>query len=316
MDIDELKGKRVRLILNAIAHNGSADMRWPGLSSLGAGGFRNQTLYNNARDWYYRAGPQPETDTWRPQYRDDNELNASGLNWYLRVNPQMTYSTDHSRTDKDMQYLKAALEMKLHHGGVFLVNDKPDIVLYLLVDVIGTNLSRTHKVLYVTDKLIGSCELTYYALDAKTRRLLFTARRAGAQARYSETGVLGISGLFVDREVAPVQPVHTTIDRPGPGHVATGTATNGTARTGQVEPVTEPDEDAEAKKPLPNGRANGNDIQTPSRGPVDSLLRQVEANIQLGRSKEARAFLEALRAVSPNHPNINELDARIGNPPK
>ena len=41
-------------------------------------------------------------------------------------------------------------------------------------------------------------------------------------------------------------------------------------------------------------------------------LRQVEANIQLGRSKEARAFLEALRAVNPNHPDINELDARIG----
>jgi len=312
MDIDTLKGKRVRLIINSIAHNGSADVRWPGLSSFGVGGFRNQTLYNNARDLYREYGDKPEADVWRPQYRDDNELNARGMNMNLRVNPQMHYSTDHSRTDRDMQYLKAALEMKLHHAGVLVVGDKPEVVLYVLVDVIGTNLSRTHKLVYFTDDLVGSCELSYYALNAKNQGLLFAARRAGAQAKYSETGVLGISGLFVEREVKPMQPVHPAIDRPGPNPLGSaGAAANGgTNGTSQVYlPPEIPDDDTQKK---PDQNRNGNGAKQPDSDAVKGIIRHVEAQIQLGRDREARAFLEALRAVDPNHPSIHELDARIG----
>ena len=91
MDINELKGKRVRLILNAIAHNGSADVRWPGISSFGVGGFRNQTLYNNARDIYREDGePKKPLANGRGNGNDVQPPSKGPVDSLLRVHAEIT----------------------------------------------------------------------------------------------------------------------------------------------------------------------------------------------------------------------------------
>src|SRR5207247_2589170 len=89
-----------------------------------------------------------------------------------------------------------------------------DAVLYVLVDVLGTNRSHQDRILASSERLAASCECTYYALDPKTGKLLFGARRASSEAVYNELRVLGDKSAHVSRTLFRTPPFRMPVDEP------------------------------------------------------------------------------------------------------
>src|SRR5262249_49542082 len=73
-------------------------------------------------------------------------------------------------------------------------------------DVLGTNRSHTDRIVASSERLVASCECTYYALDAKSNKLIFEARRASAASVYSELRVLGDKNAHVTRTLFRTTP--------------------------------------------------------------------------------------------------------------
>ncbi len=197
LQLDELRGLAVQVRIENIAHSGGGDMIMPGPERMGIN--LSRTDVETSSDLYRIYGPNPDTNMWTPERLTDTlNRNLSGnLQWRLAPH----YSTRSFSTDPDMNYLRAALHMRLLHEGIRVVNDRAEAQLTILVDVLGTNLSRTDALLWMRDNLAASCELTYYATTAQDQNLLFAARRTGAEARYSETGIIICAGLTRSRSV-------------------------------------------------------------------------------------------------------------------
>ena len=139
------------------------------------------------------------SNPWDPSYRDLSDVARTGLNANIRLRTQTTYRPFWAPTTSDERYLQGSLHMFMAHRGIIIDNQKPEISLYILVDVLGTNRSRSNYILYSKDRLEASCELTYYAINLKGE-IVLPAARSGARAQYSESSVLLVSGLGRKRE--------------------------------------------------------------------------------------------------------------------
>ena len=116
----------------------------------------------------------------------------------------------------DLAYLHASLEMKARHCGLILGAPDPEVVLYVLVDVLGTNRSHSDNVITTIETLLASCECTYYAQDAKSGKLLFEARRTASEATYKEVRHLAVQQATVSRKLERTAPTPLPIDDPQP----------------------------------------------------------------------------------------------------
>ena len=93
-------------------------------------------------------------------YEDEDRDNI-GLNASYQFNPSLRSNNNISR--QDIIYLTQVLEMRLRHEGCQVVDpSSADVLLIVLVDVLGTNLSRMDFLLAYKDDLGASCEITYY----------------------------------------------------------------------------------------------------------------------------------------------------------
>lgn len=286
MNLAELRNRKVRVLVNTLEHSGSGSADYPGLSSVGLNTSLSRTVYDNARDLYREFGEQPKQDVWRPQYRDDNELNSLTRGGDLRYDTKMRYSSHPQRSDRDSNYLTEVLHMRIRHLGGWIVNENADVVLVVLVDVLGTNVGRDEYILFRRDRLTASCEMSYYGLDVpKGSRLLFPVRRVAAQADYSESGVFGLTGVRVNRSLAMVDPYPLPLDCPlsPDGEDGAGGVTNGLSHS-----------------------AGEPEVET-----ADSLESAIGVMIDLRQAEQARRLLDALRRLAPQNPEIARLAARI-----
>jgi hypothetical protein len=195
--LDELEGLTVKVVIENVAHSGGGDYSWPGPELLNLNA--SSSSGNSASDVWRVYGPAPPESQWDPERTGDNSSHNAGGNLTWRLTPR--YTPLAFNTDPDLNYLRASLHMRLLHEGLLVVSDNADATLTVLVDVLGTNLSRIDALLWLRDNLAASCELTYYATRNPTQALLFPARREGAEARYSETGVILCTGLSRSRSV-------------------------------------------------------------------------------------------------------------------
>jgi hypothetical protein len=200
MDLGELSGKRVAIVLDCVAQDGGGNVSFPGVNYMGAGingnvGTGNLVQINQS----LREGTG---------VTNDNSNQNIGGNAGVGIQPQVNYSTHAMSTSADAQYLRATLEMKALHAGLHLVNgdEQADAVLHVLIDVLGTNRSRDERIVSNSERLLASCEATYYAKDAKTGDLIFAARQVSAASKYIELRAIGVGTLAIARSIDRVPP--------------------------------------------------------------------------------------------------------------
>ncbi len=190
MHLASLRGKRVDVQFNAISHSGGATMAWPGLDSLSIGGSQTHNDVEEQRQDYSGA----DTGSWTRNYRDVIDYASLNKNMNLRVRLREDYRPFSVSTNSDEHYLRGVLYMYLMHHGAVVTSTSPDVYLNVLIDVLGTNRSRSNYLVYSRDHLQAACELTYFAVE-NDGEIILPAARSGATACYSESAVLMVSGV-------------------------------------------------------------------------------------------------------------------------
>ncbi len=267
--VPELAGKSVQVTIDAMAHTGGGSIVFPGLNSLSA----------NYID-------QEVTETVRGTDSEDRE--GWSFTGTLPLTPDFRPTVFTS--DADLKYLEAALLMKLRCRGVAPVTKSPEYLLFVLVDVFGTNRSRQESLLAWRDRLKASCELTYYAVKADTNEVLFYPRRASAEAVYEERSLIAFSGIDVQRSIEAVEP--SPFPTAGPDGEAA--APVGPAETPEAD-------EGEAMSPEEIRRF------------LDQKVKQADAYVQSGNVAAAERLVNEVRTVDPNFPGLDGVAGRLEN---
>jgi hypothetical protein len=204
MDLSELESRKIQVVIECVAQDGGGTAIFPGLSGVNAGASANIGEGNFVQ--IVPVVPQGS------RTQSDNKNSGAGANVGMHYNTNMTYSPAAMGSAADLTYLKAALEMKARHAGLNLVAAEPEVVLYVLVDVLGTNRSHFTNLANTTETLVASCECTYYAMDAKTSQLVFRARRASSSSTYTEHRAWFVEGARVERSIERTTPTSLPVD--------------------------------------------------------------------------------------------------------
>lgn len=202
MNLQELRGRRVRVVLESIAHDGSGNVNWSGLTSMNL----NSSVNWNENNYVLNAQGLRVSDS-----------ESSGVSGGVGYRALPEYYSSSAGTSADLSYLQAVLEMKARHDGL-LLEGQADSVLYVLVDVLGTNRSRRTYMLKGTDDYHASCEITYYSQDLASGQLLFRERQTGAVASYVEEHTTSSPWVTVQYPppvtICPQVPLLDEADRP------------------------------------------------------------------------------------------------------
>jgi hypothetical protein len=158
MDVTALKGKKVRIASEFMTTSGSGNATYGGLQAIGFSPSHQDQMVDYLGPASGRTGEQ-------------RAIKTSTASFSYR--PDMSFYASQANTDRDAAYFISCLEMKLRHSGVTLVINDEEVTLFILLDVLGTNLSRKDRLVQRTDSLDAACEFTYYAMDAKTGGLFF-----------------------------------------------------------------------------------------------------------------------------------------------
>lgn len=204
IDLSPLAGRRVQIAIDSIAQDGAGNFTPPGLQSFSLNGNLSSNNGNVIR--VDRNADEIAVD----DSRSSNSNIGGNLNY--QINP--SYSSHPFSSAGDLNYLRASLDMQARHAGIRLGGKDPEVILFVLVDVLGTNRSRSDRMVMNSDTLAATCETTYYAIDAASEDLVLPAHRTAATALYRETRGLGVSGVHIIRSVARTEPTalepHTT----------------------------------------------------------------------------------------------------------
>jgi hypothetical protein len=204
IDLAELQGKRVLISIECISQDGGGAVTFPGVAGINAGVSGNIGTGSLVQiNQTLPIGPRTSND-------NDNQ-NISG-HVGMGYNAQTAYSPTVMSTMPDLGYFRAALEMKARHAGLSLVAAEPEAVLYVLIDVLGTNRSRRDSFVTNIEVLQASCECTYYAQDPTSGALIFEARRAGAASAYEETHRFGVTTIDITRRLERATPTSLPVD--------------------------------------------------------------------------------------------------------
>jgi hypothetical protein len=279
LDLSDLAGKRTALVVKSLYTSGSGTTDWSGLqdASLGLGYALTDTRLE-------RTTP-PDVD-----WRDDTTSDRDSTNLNLRYRPNTSYRHASQHTEADLNYLRAVLEMKARHSGLSPVTQKPEVILHVLVDVLGTNHSRRDFIVYANETLMASCEVTYYAQDVKSGKLLFKARQVGSAARYSEGRVFFVPASVVRRRVYQAKPVYFC---------------SGEVRPTMEAPVEIPENLGEVKRV--------SEQMTPEQREelLEALIDRARFSIESGNGPAAQEYLDTVRSIDPGYKGLVDLAKEV-----
>jgi hypothetical protein len=114
-----------------------------------------------------------------------------------------------SSTYADVEYLRSVLDMKLRLEGVNEVLGSSDAILYVLVDVLGTNRSHTEKILGFCEEYAATCELTYYAVNSAGNVFILPCQSAAISC-YKEDYQFGNETPQIQRTTWAIPPMVKT----------------------------------------------------------------------------------------------------------
>jgi hypothetical protein len=278
MEVDELKGKRTGLVISSIYTSGSGTTNWSGLQDI--------TLMGNRTDEdRTQTLEKPPHAVQDQDWNLDREyLGASGR--YRAFN---SYRAANHHTEADLRYFRAALEMKARHNGLNVVTQKPEAVLHVLVDVLGTNRSRRDFLVVANEDLLASCEVTYYAQEVKTGKLIFRARQTGAAARYREHRIFWVPHSMIRRSVRYAKPIYYDVD-------------GESGKKGDAgEPIEIPKDLGEVR------RAYKHMDEKQREEMLESLDDRARFHIQSGNAQAADEYVETIRQIDPGYKGLGDL---------
>lgn len=276
MDLSELSGQRVLLQVTNLVTSGSGTVDFPGPNYVNVGAGMSSQDYDTHRETV--EGVTDET-------RNAPTLYNGSLNYRLSG----SYRAANVSTEGDMAYFKAALDMKLRHDGVAIVNDKPDVVLSVLVDVLGINSSQRDYLLATDDELLASCEVTYFAQNVADGSLRFTARQTGSRSSYREQRIRLTTINHVTRDNVYAKPVFYAVD----GHGRAATPSDG------VDLSSLPARDMAAR--VVADPAARQDV-------LQGLYERARFHVESGNADAARDYVEEMQKIDPGFRGLGDLN--------
>lgn len=288
MKLGELQGKNVLIAMESMAHSGGGYITYPGLQNLSGGVNGSESTGST----FYATPLLGGNNFYIPYTDNNNESHVKGWNAGASINPTLNFSSTPFSTDPDFNYLRSALTMKAQHCGINVVLGNPDINLFVLVDVLGLNRSRRDSVVYWTDTLLASCELTYYAQDAKTGKLLFRARHTSAASDYRESSVIGFTAYRIRRSIRTTAPTPLPVD-------------------GEEGPATAFAQDGKSSATLAGASPAPATLNQSVRQYLETQLRNADTQIQMNNLAQAQLSINTVRAIDPACPGLAEVEARL-----
>jgi len=184
-----LKGKKVTIKLVSMETSGGAQITMPNnaFSSMRLDyGFTN-TL-NNVTEFasdLAQVNSDPNLSSNRERSSEEQNVRLLRPEGELQLNTNPIYRPFFNRSSEDVNYLRKAVEMKMQMEGVELVSSsEADVTLNILVNALGTKNATLSSPFKINESLEASCDLTYYAVENKSKDLLISKNRATSIARY------------------------------------------------------------------------------------------------------------------------------------
>lgn len=278
MDLSGIEGNRVAVEISSLETSGTGQPTYPGLNGV------NLSLGYADTDSFIRRLNQPVTTLpGQSQSTQNNYISNDGNDrWDGRAGATYQFNpslrTNNNITREDVVYLTKVLEMQLRHKGLQLVSPaKAETLLVILVDVLGTNLSRTDYGLAYRDELGATCELTYYALDPKNQVVISPSQSAGACGLYEETNV----------RFTPIRDEDRTIS---------------TLEDSIIAPVTiwENPLEASSAEVSPNGYSR-------LSSHLDALYQRATIQLEANNRQGAKESIARIRLIDPDYQYLPEL---------
>jgi hypothetical protein len=201
MDIEPIEGKTVQQMIVSMSHSGGATVQFPNFTA---------GMSYNWSDANYGNLVESPNPTWvgYPVPDVQNSLNAN-VNYTRNLNAWPTVFS----TDQDITYFDAALQMRLRMAGCTVVPANPEYILFVLVDVLGLNRSRADGIIYLEERLLASCDITYYIFDVKNNKVLGEAVQVSSQASYKESLWLGSMSSKVEKAIYHTRPTEWPLEQ-------------------------------------------------------------------------------------------------------
>ena len=274
MNVVELIGHKISISVESIAANGGGTVQLPGVTTV-SGGYNEGDTVNGTvvtqKGWNFNAGYNANT-------------NASPTVF---------------ATDQDLKYLDACLQMKLRHQGIRTPDPNADYMLYVMVDVFGTNRSKLDHFITWTDTLSATCELTYYAVNLKTNTLIFRARRSSAEATYLERSIFGFAAYHIERQLDKIQPSPMPVD------------SNDTAKY-PVRVIVRGEPQFSDLWPYQSGtKVQETSVPSPQIYLFDEKLQEADSYVQAGNLDAAQRIITEISTKAPQYPGLDAVNARL-----
>ena len=275
MGLDELRGRKVQIILVGLPSTGAGNVTWGGIQAVNLNAGRTQLESDIRRAPQVALGSELKTDV--------TTAGSVGVTW----RPDDSFFVQLANTEGDVNYLRGTLEMRCHHQGIQVVGEKPDVLLYVLLDALGTNASRDDVLVWRDDWLEASCELSYYAREPDGR-LLFPCRQSGAEASYRESRVT----------IVPARPdIERSTRLLPPGRL----------------PVLPDDDHAVGQRdPSPQATTTADEPEVSERPETRDLAQQAAQLLRSGNRQAAGELLLQLKAMDPGSPEVQQLEQQFG----
>ncbi len=280
MDLGELEGKRTALAVNSIFTSGSGTTDWSGLTNVNVSGNRSigESLLTQT------TGGPAVSNVYGYENDSDSDNRAGTVSVGYR--PNSSYRAANQNTEGDLNYFKAALEMKARLKGLSIVGQNPEVMLFVLVDVLGTNHSRRDFIFYANEQLLAACEVTYYAVEVKTGKVLFKARQASSAAKYSEGTFFFVPASTVSRSVCYRKPIYFDTEEP---------------RASGSGPIEIPEDLGEVMRACRQMDSAEQDQV------LETLADRVRFHLESGNVRAARENLDAIREIDPGYKGLGDL---------
>ena len=194
MDFSQIKKRRVSLEITGLETSGTGQAFYPGLQESSSYFEATRGLDDLTKE-YARKTTYDNEGTYK-QYDETvaRKPNSQNKNT-VRLIPSFSFNPDGMKsnnniTRQDLTYLKRTLEMRLRHDGFQIVpTESADVEIVVLVDVLGTNLSRKDYAVAYDDNLAATCEMTYYAIDPITQKVIASSKEVASVGAYKERNV-------------------------------------------------------------------------------------------------------------------------------
>ncbi len=262
---------------------------------------------------------------------------------YLQVDYRLTSKLDVKSmiTRQDVEYLRTVIEKRLHFDGYQVTSpEDADIYLVVLVDSLGTNYNRDDYLVIYKDNIEISCELTFYAVDAKTQKMLVPAAAVASSGNYSETNYRPLPFRSHDRNVgdftttivplpvsfqhsfsgdiglAPVSDIQTqVIGQKEKKKKKKGGKKNRTPRRKNNTPLPDAnDMDSPNSDLLPD--LQGQDTGAKPSNDVDQiklqkLIKRAQKRIDGNDLDGAKKVIKQIQRLAPNSPELPKLEKQL-----